>query len=232
MPSFRERIDTTRAFISTFSFHFWEYPQIKSRFLHVQFGYESFVSDDVRSELRTVHDDETVLFVRFLPDFIVFDRQSRKGMLLEYKVSRTPRYSEGDNQWYIAQVESTAYYNYLNLYEKLNLKIAICLFVPYCKIPIFFDWIQNYEKALYRPPTVPQRSLGSGTPYVNVDVRKLKLLWSFLIEDLKIEKEILKKCFTDNFWKTLKNDPLLQTKHHPKSPYKDYKVEWITEMQF
>jgi len=226
MGSFEERKKTTEAFISIFEKHFWNKEEIKNKFLHVSIGYENFIPQEVQQILKRLHYNNTAQFIRFLPDNLVVSKRGDIVLLFEYKVSKTPRYSEHENQWFIAQLEAAPFENYLNLVKKLNVKVAICLFVPYNETPIYIDWVENFEKNLYRPPVKPKHSLGSGTPYVNIDVRNLTIFVKFLKEELKIKKSILEQCFSKSFWDELQNNPNLQVNHHQNSPYKNYRIEW------
>ncbi len=229
MDSFEERVKTARSFISLLTKFFWEDPEVKKDLLHVNLGYETFIPDEVRELLRTLNSDQTARFIRFLPDYLVVRRDGSLVFMLEYKVSKTPRYSEGEDQWHIAQMESAPFENYLTLTEKLGLRIAICLFVPYCEKPIYMDRVQRYKENLIRSSVRPRSSLGSGTPYVNVDTRGLSLLTYFLKEELGVEGSIIKRCFSKDFWRELEENEHLRVRHHPNSPYKDRSVRWDVE---
>ncbi len=232
MSDFVHRTRTAQAFIDIFKKYFWDTPNIAHKFFHVNLGYENIVPQDVRELLRTLYSDKTACFIRFLPDFIVVRKEEPLVLMLEYKVCKTPRYSEGERQWYIAQIEAAPFENYLRLAENLELKVAICLFMPYSEKPIYIDWVNKFAYSLIRHHTRPEASLGSGTPYVNIDTRRLSTFVDFLRTELNIDIATLKECFSEQFWNELRTNNYLKVQHHPDSPYKNRTINWDIDSMF
>ena len=218
--SFKFRQRTTQELIGLLERFFWS--RLPDRYEHFPVGYENLFETRIQEELKRIY-DRTSVFLRFLPDYMVIDRENKRSWFIEYKVTKTPRYSEGERQWSIGQVEALAWQNYCDLAE-IGAKVIVCIFCPYYKRPLLASFPNN--NLVFRNRTEVKSSLGSGTPYVNVDLEKFKWFHDLISEELGIPKEEVCRLLDENFWRELRRNPYLQTTYHPKAP-EEYRKKYI-----
>ena len=214
-PSFEERIAIANSLVTALTQNFWD--KVKHHgILHVPYGYEHHVPESVQNRLKRIY-TTTARHIRFTPDYFIVT--NNKVFLLEYKVMKTPRYSEGERQWDIGQMEADAWENYRNL-QRANIEIAILIYCPYHSRPLLCgypddDWI-------IRERTQVITTRGSGTPYVNIDLLKIEIFDHFVAEEMGISHSEIETLLDHSFFDDLRNNPLLQTTHHPRSPYANH----------
>lgn len=227
---FSNRTQKANKLIELLNEHYWctQGIQDTNRIFHESYGYETHVSDLVKTELRHIY-TTTVKHIRFTPDCIVGQTNSRAPepvLLLEYKVTTTPRYTLKDDQWNSGQIEADAWDNYTNL-MKIRVQIAVIIFCPYHPRPLLCDfpdsgWLTN-------PRTqVMQSTSGSRTDYCNIDLRKLRTFTEFMSAHFAVPKAT-SDPLVKNFLDIAQKETLLQTTHDYKSIYKDHKTgfNWI-----
>ena len=164
--------------------------------------------------------------MRFLPDYMVINIETRESWFFEYKVTRTPCYSEGDKQWSMGQIEANAWENYTDLY-KIGVKVVITVFCPYYHRPLLAFFPD--DPFVIRGKTNVKQSFGSGTPYVNIDLDRAMWFHDFIGDELGISKEIVCSLLGASFWDGLKSNDLLKVKFHPRAPEKFRKKEFFWE---
>lgn len=218
--SFKQRTQTADTFIEILFNNYWV--QLKDCFnlIHETYGYETHISSDMQEYLKKDY-STTGKFIRFTPDFILsrkFPNLQIKTILLEYKVTKTPRYSLGKNQWYIGQIEANAWDNYMNLIN-VEVQIAILIYCPYHPRPILCDYPNLQWLVSGRQRT--SNSRGSGTDFVNIDLCKLRTLDEFMKDEFDIPICITESLLDKSFFQLLIANPLLRTDHHFKSKYKN-----------
>jgi hypothetical protein len=216
MP-FYERTLVAKTLIEELTKAYWVTEEISKKYsiFHIPYGYETHIPKIAQDVLKNVH-TKTSRFIRFTPDFIVFQKNNDKVFLLEYKVTRTPRYSLKDKQWNSGQIEAVAWNNYIALLS-IGVDLAIVIYCPYHSRPLLCDvvnpaWITKNQ-------TIPKKSSGSGTPYVNIDLTKLQTFETFMETYFKVPVSVSKHLLSVNFFEQLRNNPLLATKHDKRSPY-------------
>lgn len=212
--SFKGRTEVANAFIKLMIEHYWnKLKEFAIQVKHVEYGYETKVPEDARDLLKKIY-TPTALHIRFAPDYFIVTAE--KVFLLEYKVMKTPRYIEKNDQWNIGQMEADAWDNYMNL-RKAGIDIAILIYCPYYPRPLLCGFPN--ENWLKRGRTRVKATRGSGTPYVNVNLSCIDEFDVFVGKELKIPCEVTKQLLDHNFFKELRENPLLQTSHDRNSPY-------------
>jgi hypothetical protein len=214
MSSFNARTETSSELIELLDKHFWSL--IRNDIVHYEYGYETHIDTQVQSSLR-LRQSTTAKHVRFAPDFIVY----RKNMLetdylFEYKVTKTPRYSFNDQQWFYGQIEADAFDNYMNLINA-GVNVAITIYCPYHERPLLCDipsinWIYGVRQ---RTST----SQGSGTDFYNIDLRKLKTFEEFVSNTMGVSINTINSLLNKNFYSELRNTHSLKTTHYYRSSY-------------
>lgn len=214
MSDFRNRANTTDLFIEKMERFYWSSSKIQDELGLVtqQYGYETHVSEKIQALLKHRY-SKTAKFIRYIPDSILCDATNE--ILLEYKVTNTPRYTFRDEQWDRGQVEADALENYIDLVES-GIKVAIAIYCPYhsrpllCGIPTK-QWIFGARQRT-------SRSTGSGTDFYNIDLTKVPRFENFMQEFFKVPTDITKTLIRPML-NEMKRLPLLQTKHASCSIY-------------
>ena len=133
-PSFKNRSQVSNKFIKIMTNYFWTPISKIYPIVHFPLGYENLFQPNIQNLLKEIY-DRTAKFIRFLPDYMVINTQTKESWFLEYKVTRTPRYSERDKQWNIWQIESNAWENYVDL-RKIGIRVIVAVFCPYYSRPL------------------------------------------------------------------------------------------------
>lgn len=214
MSTFNTRTDTSDALIKIMTDHFWS--KVKNEIVHYEYGYETHIDSSVQSSLR-LRQSTTAKHVRFAPDFLVYNINKTDGdILLEYKVTKTPRYTLNDTQWFYGQIEADALENYLNLINA-GVNVAVVIYCPYSPNPLLCDipspnWITGTRQRTYS-------SSGSGTDFYNIDLRKLRTFEEFISQAMDINIISVRTLLTSAFYSSLRTTPILKTTHAYKSMY-------------
>lgn len=217
--SFANRVAATNAFIKKLEKYYWESDNIKkSSIIYFPYGYENYIPDEAIKSLKNIY-TTTSKHIRYVPDFIVIRKNISVVFLLECKVIRTPRYSLKDKQWDVGQVEADAFENYMRL-AKASIDIALLIYCPYHSRPLLCDKIAVNNNLVISEKTQVKSTLGSGTPYINIDLTKMSTFDVFMENYFKVDNEITNSLLDSNFYKELLSDESLKTSHHPASPYK------------
>jgi hypothetical protein len=225
MSRFTHRTAASQALISALQEAFWARREIARRGIHhVAYGYEVVLPPEIQRAMRTIY-SPTALHVRFTPDFLLVvpgggvrgsTERSDPVLLLEYKVTATPRYSAGAAQWSLGQIEADAWESYLRLTEA-GLQVAIVIYCPFHPRPLLCGRVE--ESWITRGRTIVRASTGSGTPYVNVDLEQIATFEEFALEALGIPSEVSAELLSAPFYRRLRAEPLLQTQHDAASPH-------------
>ncbi len=215
MGSFLERTTTADLFIRRMKEFYWTSDLIRQYgIVNHEYGYETHVRETVRELLRYRH-SITASFIKYAPDSLLCGRD--KETLLEYKVTNTPRYTYGERQWDCGQIEAEALDHYLRLCG-MGVEVIILLYCPYHSFPILCgkpdrEWIISQRQK-------SNRSTGSGTPYYNLDLCKMKHFDQFMEEYFGIPAPASRPLLGE-LLKTARNDRELQTHHARGSGYGD-----------
>lgn len=214
---FQKRITIAREFIKALSDAYWNTEEIKKRgILHIPYGYEQTISFEAVEILKTIY-TKTSMHIRFTPDFILLQKGNEKVFLYEYKVMRTPRFSLKDLQWDVGQIEANAWENYINLINA-GINVAIIIYCPYHSRPLLCNVVN--PKWITGERTKVKKSMGSGTDYVNIDLLKITPFEFFMEKYFNVSiTTTYQLLFFAGFFKQLKNNKNLTTKHSEKSPY-------------
>jgi len=202
---------------------FWS--RLPDRYEHFPVGYENLFEVRIQEELKRIY-DRTSVFLRFLPDYMVIDKQAKRSWFIEYKVTKTPRYSEKDRQWDIGQIEALAWKNYSDL-AKIEVKVIVCVFCPYHERPLLASF--PHERLVLRGMTQVKSSQGSGTPYVNVNLKEFSWFHNLISKELGIPREEICRLLNRDFWQELRRNQYLQTTYHSRAPeeYRKKYIHWL-----
>ncbi len=193
----------------------------------IPFGYETHIPEEIRTLLRFER-TITARHIKFAPDFFVVDVENPEGVyLLEFKATRTPLYSSnrirsiqretGDPSlgWEsIGQMEALAYDNYVAL-DGIEVRMTVLNYCAYNENPLRCDFIGNF-KIVHRDVVQTAHLKGSGTPWVNYDLRCIRGLTQFISNEHRIDHDEVDSLVTDAQEALAK---ALPTKHHDNSPH-------------
>ena len=224
MSNFNQRTKTSAELINLLSYHYWDTKLIKCQYqiTHFEYGYETHINQDVQNKLR-LRQSETAKHIRFAPDFLLFREDNKDSdFLLEYKVTKTPRFTFGDQQWNYGQIEADALENYLNLMS-MGVNIAIIIYCPYHSRPLLCgipdkDWIYGIRNRT-------RYSSGSGTDFYNIDLNRIIDFSTFMEKFLDIPIHITDSLLNKSFFNKVKNNKLLLTTHSNRSNYNNSKYK-------
>lgn len=227
MP-FAHRTEVSTRIIHELNDNYWLTDIIKNKYLihHIPYGYETHIDENTRKVLIS-KSSKTAKHIRFTPDFLLFQNNNSMDFLLEYKVTKTPRYSFGKAQWNYGQIEADAWDNYMNLMNA-NINVAIIIYCPYHNRPLLCDIpSQNW---IFQGRQSTSMSRGSGTDFVNIDLTQLSTFDDFMEKIFNIPTNITKSLLNASFFNRLKDTNILQIDHHPSSYLKNIKAgfNWDT----
>lgn len=212
MTGFNRRTEASAKLIELLSQYFW----VNVDLIHYEYGYETHIEKRVQSSLR-LRESTTAKHIRFAPDFIVYDENVPNiDFLFEYKVTKTPRYTLREQQWYQGQIEADAFDNYINL-VKAGISVAIVIYCPYSERPLLCDVPQLSWLSSKRQRT--SNSLGSGTDFYNINLTKLRTFEQFIEQELKISRTIIDLLLNKEFYAALRSSEVLKTTHNYRSQY-------------
>ena len=214
MSTFEERSRLANTIVEQLNDNFWrKLPKLGYPIDHVPFGYETRTPSGIQDKLKKINSD-TAYHIRYAPDYFVINGTT-DVFLLEYKVMRTPRFSERKNQWHIGQMEAEAKNNYKRL-QRCGVDVAILIYCPYHSRPLLAGfWDDGW---LIRSRTSVKMTRGSGTDYVNIDLSLVPSFDEFAEETLGIPQPVTQSLLGAQFFAELRSLPILQTDHHPSSP--------------
>lgn len=237
--SFREREKASRCLIDEMTVHYWESDEIIRRgVFHVQYGYETHIPETARRVLANL-DTPTAKFVRFAPDFLLIraDKQqptNNRVVLLEYKVTLTPRYKPLANvelEWYnIGQIEAAAWLNYETLSK--HFEIALLIYCPYHPRPLLCDILKEEWKISEKAETPKSTDKGSRTAYFNINLAKIAKFEDFMSEVMGVETKTTISLLNAAWFNRLRENPFLQVRHDEKSPHKGYETGFNWEQRY
>ena len=159
-------------------------------------GYEKYSSNEIKEKIRTIHNNLTVRFMRYMPDY--FAILGNNIFFIELKVMDTPiRLDSRVNELIeitgitdlskenIGAVETAALNNYEQL-TSIGVKIAVIVLCTFNKKLLFMEWENNLVKFYNNKVKIGQGN-ASFTPYTNIHVDKLRTFEEFLNQELSIE---------------------------------------------
>jgi hypothetical protein len=215
--SFYERTTTANILISEMNAAYWEKEEIKAKhsIMHIPYGYETHISFQSQNVLKKIY-TKTSKHIRFTPDFILLQEGNQKIFLYEYKVTKTPRYSLGTKQWDSGQIEADAWENYINLINA-GIDVAVVIYCPYHARPLLCDVVSQNWISTERARVIS--SAGSGTPYVNINLREINTLENFMHSYFNVPLSLSCKLLSVDFFKRVMSNPHLTTTHSNKSHF-------------
>lgn len=224
---FGDRTKQSDTLIQIVKEHLWNHPSISGRFLHVAFGQETHLPGEAMAVLRDLRHNVTAYFIRFAPDYFVIDNSDpAKLYLLEYKCTQTPLFSGGRIRdigielrkppldWPdIGQWELEPYNNYVRL-TSLGVKVAVLNYCAYHHRHILCDFVDAIPD-VYREKVRLGTLVGSGTPYVNFDLKAMRSLHDFLCQEHNLDTDVISPICNGIETELLDKLPI---KHHSSSP--------------
>lgn len=232
--SFNQRTNLSDKLINILNNYYWNTDDIKNKYkmLHVPYGYENFFNLEIQEKMKHRYTD-TTKFIRYSPDYFILQENSNNDCFLEYKVTKTPRFSFKEKQWDYGQIEADALENYFKLIS-IGIDVAIVIYCPYHKRPLLCgipnnDWIIGDRQRT-------ASSNGSGTDYYNIDLSKISSFPKFFNDFFNVPIAITQQLLNQDFFDTLKNDNQLKTEHASRSYYnnKNYKTgfNWLIDESY
>jgi len=223
---FVDRLEQTNKLVTILTDGLWENAVIRQRMVHVNYGAEHIVPQEVHELIRHTR-TETTRHIKFTPDFFVVDRRyPERTYLLEYKCTQTPLYSRNriemirkrsprkEIDWQeIGQWEAEAYDNYRAL-AKLGVRVAILNYCAYHSRLLVCDFVERVTP-LYRDRVRSSTMRGSRTPFINFDLTSMRSLEEFLVAEHGFDIEQVKSLCA-NVKRRLQAE--LPVTHHPRSP--------------
>lgn len=224
---FGDRTKQSETLIQAVKEHLWNHPSISGRFLHVAFGQETHLPEEAMTVLRNLRQNVTAYFIRFAPDYFVIDKSDpAKLYLLEYKCTQTPLFSAGrirdigielrrpSLDWPdIGQWELEPYNNYVRL-TSLGVKVAVLNYCAYHNRRILCEFVDAVSD-VYREKVRLGTLVGSGTPYVNFDLKSMRSLQDFLCQVHDLDKDVVSTICDEIETELLDRLPI---RHHRSSP--------------
>lgn len=218
---FSDRTGKSNKLIELLIEHYWNAPVIQTahRIFHEPYGYETHISTTAQTALKRIY-TATAKHIRFTPDYIVGQAGASTAqnpvVLLEYKVTTTPRYTLRDSQWDSGQIEADAWENYMNLVGA-GIRVALLIYCPYHSRPLLCEfpddnWLTQSRSA------VQSTNTGSRTDYCNITLSRLRTFSEFMEQEFNVlaaTSQPLIKIILD----AAKTDPLLQISHASSSSY-------------
>ena len=227
---FGARTKQSETLIQAVKEHLWNHPSISGRFLQVAFGQETHLPREAMGVLRNLRQNMTAYFIRFAPDYFVIDKSDpAKLYFLEYKCTQTPLFSASRIKdigielhkpmldWRdIGQWELEPYDNYVRL-TTLGVKIAILNYCAYHNRRVLCEFVDSIS-GVYREEVRLGTMEGSGTPYVNLDLKPMRSLHDFLCQEHNLDRDLISSICNEIETELLDKLPM---RHHRKSPLYD-----------
>ena len=201
----------------------WESPAIRDglQVHHLPHGYELCLPQQQVADIQ-IRFDEEALRIKHRPDYIL-RRQGRPDLYLEYKTSRRPRYTEQGRQWDVIPIEAESW-NECSRMSNEGHRVAFLVFCPYHPRPLTCEIISN--EIIHRGRQIPGPTImGTGEPFMNVDLSKFRTLPQLLDEEMGIPTQLTVPIL-DRILETAANEPTLQIEHHPESEWKGKEPKW------
>ena len=220
--SFTDRTDKANRLLELLTTLYWSSYPIKDErgIFHEPYGYETHLSAQTRDVLKRMY-TKTAKHIRFTPDYVVGQSGSNAPepvVLIEYKVTTTPRYTLGKRQWDSGQIEADAWDNYINLANS-GVRVAILIYCPYHSRPLLCDFPNNDWLTQARS-AVQQSQTGSKTDYCNINLSKIRTFNDFMEDEFEVPLTVsapLVKAVLDS----AKTEDLLKITHADASPCKN-----------
>lgn len=174
--SFADRTGKSNRLIELLNEHYWNNSEISQghKMFHEPYGYETHISPAAQSVLKRIY-TTTTKHIRFTPDYIAGRSNlmlTDPVLLLEYKVTTTPRYTLRDGQWDSGQIEADAWDNYMNLISA-GVRVALVIYCPYHSRPLLCEFPSSHWLTQSRS-TVASTYTGSKTDYCNIALPRLR----------------------------------------------------------
>jgi hypothetical protein len=224
--SFAKRLAQTNVVVAALESGLWASPLLSQRLAHVNYGAEHLIPPQVHQVIRFAH-TKTTRHIRFAPDFFVVDRRDpKRTYLLEYKCTQTPLFSRGrinmlrqqspnkDIDWPdVGQIEAEAYDNYRALADA-GIRMALLDYCAYHERLIVCDFVERITP-FHKSHVQTATPTGSGTPFINFDLRAMRSLEEFIAAEHGLELRQLDPLCA-RIKQVLQQE--LPVKHHFKSP--------------
>ena len=125
--------------------------------------------------------------IKHRPDYIL-RKSPLADIYLEYKTSRSPRFSEKHRQWDVVPIEAESWNECRRLSEEGH-KVALLIFCPYHPRPLTCEMVS--DKIFYRGRQTPgPTQIGTGIDLMNVDLSKFRTLSDFLEAEMQIPRTV------------------------------------------
>ncbi len=184
----------------------------KNKFVMEKTGYESHISKDSCEILRKIHDDPTVRFLRYMPDYFTIFKN--KLFFIEFKVMDSPILLDSRidelkritglsnlSKQNVGVVETAAIQNYENL-TKIGVNILVIVYCTFHPKKLLVDWENNLKK-FYNDKVKIGYGNASFTPFTNINLDEMQDFELFFKKEFGLEiseqdvKDLLKKIETN-----------------------------------
>ena len=171
---------------------------LNNNFILEKTGYENYISKETIEILRKIHDNPTIKFLRYMPDY--FTKYQDKFFFIELKVMDSPilldkrvedlKKITGLNnlsKQNIGVIETAALQNYEAL-SKLDVKILFIVYATFNSHKLLIEWENNLAK-FYSDNVHIGNGDASFTPYTNINLDKMRDIKTFFKEEFNINLE-------------------------------------------
>ncbi len=165
----------------------------------VNIGYENVFPQQMMDKLRSIYNDPTVLFVRFLPDKFAY-LNNKVIFLLEYKTCNTPIKLQSRLDFLIkesgistlssknvAAIETSSVENYKKI-SSLGVKILLVICSNFHDRHLVADWF-NRVKVFFQDNVKLGEGNASRTPYSDVNLDEFADLRDFMFKEFGLPKD-------------------------------------------
>lgn len=192
-----------------------------SKFIVEKFGVEK-THKEIARQLYLFGDDKVSMFIRYFPDYLLMDKARKKTSFLEYKAMVVPA-KEKRVEWLrnltgiddlsvsnVGIIEREAIDNYF-LLSKSGFDVVIIVACRYNPKVLLAEWSSNLIVIYRQPERIKAGPLeranilskGSGTPWVNIHLDRMRTLRNFLKDEFDFDvctekaKDSIVKFFDD-----------------------------------
>lgn len=158
-------------------------------------GYETRVDAGTRVLLRFVR-NPTTFYVKFYPDFLAVPIKAPERLyLLEFKSSRTPIIKDSRIRFlrdsvqdqtlersFIGQIETLPLENYLKIASS-GVRLALLYYCAYSESKLFCEFVDRI-KVVHSDVVRTDTVRGSRTPFTNFDLRTMRILSTFMEQEV------------------------------------------------
>jgi hypothetical protein len=167
----------------------------EKHFTVLKTGYEMYAPDGLKQKLRKVHNDPTVRFLRYVPDyfaslgdtfFFIELKYMDTPIRLDGRIEQLKRISGMDDltKENVGPVETAAIENYQNL-SRIGVKIVLIVYCAYNKNKLLAEW-EDKLAIIYKGKVEIGAGNASFTPYTDINLDKMRSFDKFLQDEFGV----------------------------------------------